>query len=130
MANLLNPPAVIFINSGLHPKVIQTIERQLYITETMSGEEFNARVDGYSSGYIDGYSDGYGFNDGYVDGYYRAYDQRILVLCNLYTQRNREKADLVLVYRYGLVYVESKKRGPPAKGISIQNVYLLDLLKS
>lgn len=129
MANLLNPPGIIFINSNLHPFVLGTLEHQLYITRTMTGEEFDHHIDGYGDGYMDEndyLGDGY-ISDGYYSAHIRGRDERILVLRDLNDYTNRALADLVLCYRYGLLYVETSKYGPPGKAIRLQNAYILDL---
>ncbi len=130
MSNLLNPPAVIFINSNLSAGVLAQLVQQLFITTVQTAEEFDTHIDGYQDGYMD--EDDY-LGDGYIsDGYYversHGLDERILVLRDLLDYTNREEADIVLCYRNGLVYVEASKYGPPGKCLTLQRVYLLSLM--
>lgn len=129
VSNLLNPPAVIFINSNLSSGVLAQLVQQLYITEVQTAEEFDTHIDGYQDGYMD--EDDY-LGDGYIsDGYYversHGLDERILVLRDLLDYTNREEADIVLCYKRGLVYVEQNKVGPTGVAITLDKVYLTKL---
>lgn len=138
MSNLLNPPAIIFINDKLSQGVVDQLVKQLFITQIQTAEEFDEHIDGYfDDGYgTDGYQDiddGYdGYADGYISDTYleliRGMGERILVMRNLLDFTNRDKADIVLSYRGGLVYVETSKVGPLGKAIKLQNVYLRTLM--
>lgn len=112
MSNLLNPTAVLFINSNLSTGVLEQLVRQLSISDVLTAEEF----------------DGYAEEDGYYTEHVHGLEQRILVLRDLMDYTNRDKADAVLCYSNGLVYVEESKFGPPGKALSLQNVYLRSLL--
>lgn len=132
MANLVNPTAVIFINSNISAGVLSQLVQQLYITEVQTADNFNQHIDGYQDGYqdeLDYLGDGY-FSDGYYTNRVHGLDQRILVLQDLKDFTNRDKADIVLKYSNGLVYVEQSKYGPPGKALKLQQVYLRSLLTS
>lgn len=126
MSNLINPSAVIFINSNLSSGVLSQLVQQLYITEVQTAEQFDAHIDGYMDGYMDEndyLGDGY-FSDGYYVERIHGLDERILVLRDLRDFTNRSEADIVLCYRNGLVYVEENKFGPPGKTLTLQRCYL------
>lgn len=130
MSNLINPTAVIFINSNISQGVLSQIVQQFYITEVQSEDEFFNHLDGYADGYEDEYDY---LGDGYIsDGYYvdriHGLDQRILVLTDLRKQMSRDMADIVLCYRRGLVYVEKNKFGPLGKALPLQHAYLRSLI--
>lgn len=131
MSNLLNPSAVIFINSNISSEVLAILVRQLFITDVQTSKEFDAHIDGYLDGYVDDndyLGDGY-FSDGYYVERIHGLDQRILVLKDLLDHTNRSEADIVLCYRNnGLIYVEKNKFGPPGKTLSLNKVYLRSFL--
>lgn len=113
MANLLNPPAIIFINQNISTGALSQIEKQLFITQTIPAVEFDQLV----------------LDDPEYCAKRRGQDQRILVLRDLLDYTNRELADAVLCLRENnLVYIEENKMGPPGKTLNLQNVYLLALM--
>lgn len=107
------PPSIIFVNQDLTDQVLSVFVRQLYITQVLDGYTF----DGYVS------SDAYFEMNVYIDGY------RILVVRDLHDYTNREKADLVLFAKDGLVSVLCNKYGPPGKTLTIDRCYYSALIE-
>lgn len=113
MANLLNPTAIIFINSNISTGVIEKLTKQLFIDQIITANEF----------------DGYVALDGYYPDEQHGLDKRILVLRDLLDYTNRDMADIVLCYSKGMIYVEESKLGPRGKTLRLQDLYLLSLYK-
>lgn len=99
MSNSLNPPAVIFLNHDISASALARIQEQLYITEVIDADTFDARL----------------LSDPSYILRTHGLDQRIIVLRSLYDLTNRSSADIVLCYKDGLLYVEDTKYGPPGK---------------
>ena len=96
------PEGIIFVNSNLSEQVRQTIERQLYITETISFEEF----DGYAT-----------------------YTGRLLVLVTDFDNvENRELADVVIYVKMGLAYILKNNFGPTGLTVQVDRMYIHKLL--
>lgn len=108
MANLLAPSAIIFVNADLSAQVQSVIERQLFIDETMTGKDFDARV---------------AVDPNYIDEIH-ARGSKILVIRPFNEYINRDKADLVLFCKNGLAGVEFNKYGPPGVTYQISSMYL------
>lgn len=108
MVNLLAPAAIIFANDDLTPAVKAVVQRQLFITDTMSGTEFDARI---------------AVDPGYVDEIH-GNGNRVLVIRPYTELDNRELADVVLFFKAGLVSVLKNNYGPPGIVYTIQRMYL------
>lgn len=106
------PPAIIFINSDFNNITQNTLVSQLYINETLTFIEFNARVA----------TDPNYATIVHLQGY------RILVILpSLRDLTNRTLADIVLFYNQGQVTVEKNNLGPPGLSLPIDrlNIYVL-----
>jgi len=106
-----HPSAIIFSNTDLSANVQAAISRQLYLTEVMTGAEFDARVAG---------------NPNYP-AIIHLNNLRILVLRDLSDLTNRSLADLVLFFKAGLAYVLFHRTGAPGFTIPIDKMYLAEL---
>ncbi len=111
MANLANPPAIIFVNNDLTQSIEDTIKRQFFISESITGEEFDVRVT----------------NDEAYPEIVKLNDLRILVKRSFYEQTNRNLADIVIFVKAGLASVEYSNVGPPGLTMPIDKMYLSDL---
>lgn len=107
MVNLLAPPAIIFCNDDLTAEVRGAIQRQLFITDTMTGAEFDARLAADPSYPAQIHGGG----------------QRILVIRSFLETANREVADLVLFCSHGIAAVEKNGFGPPGISFPIDHCY-------
>jgi hypothetical protein len=91
------PSAIIFINADMTAAQIANFEKQLYITETMSGQQFDARV----------------VADPNYPQVVHSQDLRILVIRQDFKDyTNRELADVAMFVKQGLVAIEKNKFGP------------------
>lgn len=111
MANLLAPAAIIFVNNDLTDNVKSAIQRQLFITETMTGAEFDARVEADPNYVQISHSTG----------------SRLLVVRPFTELTNRTHADIVLFIKAGLASVLANKFGPPGKTYAVEHMYLSQL---
>jgi len=102
------PEGIIFVNSNISSQVLETIQRQLFITETLDFNSFNEYInDGYSG--IDGYNSG----------------GRLLVLLNDFQiTENRDKADVVLYVKLGLAYILKNNFGPTGLTVQVDRMYI------
>lgn len=55
-------------------------------------------------------------------------DQRVMVLRDGYDMVNRDKADIVLFFKHGLVSVEFNRGGPHNITLPLDRVYLMTLI--
>lgn len=111
MAITTSPPFIIFTNT-LSPGVEQVYVRQFFISEIMTGQQF----DGYVAS-IDGY-----VQTLYIDGY------RVLVERDLFDHTNRHLANITLFYKNGLVSVLKDGYGPPILEISLDNISIASII--
>lgn len=108
------PPAIIFLNADINDIVKNTLTTQLFISESMTFSEFNARV---------------AVDPNYPDNV-RSQNLRILVILPTFRDTtNREMADLVLFYNQGQVVVEKNRFGPPGLSLPIDRINIYDLLR-
>lgn len=108
------PPAIIFLNADINDTVKNTLTTQLFINESMTFDEFNARVA--------------------ADPNYQSnvHGQGLRILVILPTFRdftNRALADVVLFYNQGQVTVEKNNLGPPGLSLPIQRINIYALLR-
>ena len=108
----MNPAAIVFVNNDLTDNVKEALVRQLFISEAITGAEFDARVVADPN-------------------YYTAVHQnnlRIMVIRNLSETTNRELADVVIFVKAGLASVEGGKFGPPGLTLPVDRLYWHELL--
>ena len=90
------PPAIIFVNDDLTNNVENVLMTQLYISEAITGEEFDARVSGEPE-----YP-----RIVHINGL------RILVIRSFRHRHNFHLADVIIFIKAGLAAVESNRCGP------------------
>lgn len=113
---------IIFINKDLTDQVKSVIQTQLYISTTMTFNEFDALIDGYIA-------------DGYTDAYYgeqvHLLKQRVLVILSDMTDiTRRELADIVCVFKNGLIYIKQSKYGQPGTTFRVSNLTMSQLVRN
>jgi hypothetical protein len=107
------PSAIIFMNNDVNPALQDKIMLQLNMTDSMSGEEFDARV----------------ASDPNYPQIIENSGQRILVLrTTLQDTTNRQYADVVMFVKSGAASILYNKYGPPADTFSIERFTIYDLL--
>ena|SRR5690606_1190218 len=111
MANLISPPAIIFCNNDLTENVKSALERQLFISETIDGYEFDARLI---------------VSPTYVQDIHKN-QLRLLVIRSYLELDNRDKADIVLFIKSGIASVLKNNFGPPGKSYAVDRMYLSQL---
>jgi hypothetical protein len=105
------PSAVILVNADLTPNVQAAIQRQLYINDTITGTEFDLRI---------------AADPNYV-AVVHANGLRVLIVRDFTDVSNRDKFDIVLFAKAGLISVEINKFGAPGQTFSIDRCYLSQL---
>lgn len=109
------PSAIIFVNSNMNNQLQTTLEKQLYIHVTLTGEEFDTLISNDPS-----YIEQVNLND-----------LRILVIrSDLFNTTNRNLADVVIHVSKGMANVEKNKFGPPISQLTIQNLNIYELLRA
>jgi hypothetical protein len=108
------PAAIIFVNNDLTDQVKSVLQSQLFISDTMSGEEFDARV---------------AADPNYVNIVHNTF-QRILVIRTFWNQTNRDLCDIAMFFKNGLLAVETNKYGPPGGTYSAANINIYQLLSA
>ncbi len=108
------PAAIIFINDDLSVFVQDTLVKQLYAKEAITGEEFDARV---------------AADPNYTTAAKQA-GFRILVIRDLSDTTNRELADIVIFVKAGLASVLENKFGPPGLTLPITTLYIYRLVNN
>lgn len=136
------PTAPIFIganptdpSSNAGPSLLSVIQTQLYIDDTMTKKEFDARVVAdpnyptivhllnlrilvivplYN---MDGYA------DGYIDGYHHHHGRHIHI-------SNIQYADVVMFVHQGLADIEKNRFGPPGQNYDIQRMNMYAMLRA
>jgi hypothetical protein len=100
--------AIIFVNDDLTTNVEQAIQRQLEITDTMDGYEFDQRVLA---------------NPNYPAIIHNT-PLRVLVIRAFTDYTNRQLADITIFVKAGLAYVEGGQNGPPAQSFQVDRMQL------
>ena len=104
--------AIIFANNDLSPKVQETLEQQLYISETIDGYTFDSRIL---------------INSMYPSTIYLN-NLRLLVIRDANDYSNRNLADVFLFIKNGLAEIEFQKNGPPTTTLPVANLNIERLL--
>lgn len=92
------PSAIIYINHELSEQVKSAIQRQLFIHQTFTVNDFDDLL----------------LSDGYYINEVRGKNKRILVIADYsQTLENKDVADVILTFKNGLLYVLDNKVGPP-----------------
>lgn len=106
------PGAIIFVNNDLTPGVEGPLVRQLYITDTITGTEFDARVAA----------------DPNYPQIIHENNLRVLVIRDFSDGYNRALADVAIFIKAGLASIESCKFGPPGQTFDIDRLTIYELL--
>ena len=115
----MNIPAIIFINTDTGSDVLNqttqdTLNTQLFIDDIITGEEFDARV----------------LADPNYPTIIHLQGLRVLVIRNDYDIiNNKELADVVLFFKYGLASILKNECGPVGLTLPIARLYLEELLR-
>lgn len=114
MTNLVAPSATIMINADAPAEAISIVQKQLFINETMSGEDFDLKIEENPNLLQD----------------VKALQIRLLVIQNFTDPSYRDQMDLVLYYANGLISIEkSIFQSPPQSSFPINSAYLSQLLQ-
>lgn len=109
------PPAIIFLNPEVSEGIISSLQEQLRINQTWTGQEFNDIINSFPT-----YPDQIHLNG-----------LRVLVLQSTYQDyTNRTLADVVLFVKNGLVNVEKNNYGPPKTSYPLDRINIYDLLRA
>lgn len=106
------PGAIIFVNNDLTPGVQGPLERQLYISESITGAEFDARVEA----------------DPNYTNIIHDNNLRVLVVREFSDGYNRNLADVAIFIKAGLASIESCKFGPPGQTFGVDRLTIYELL--
>lgn len=101
------PGAIIMVNNDLSPTIQSHLVTQLHIDESISGEEFDIRVQAYPE---------YARN-------IRALRKRLMVIRDHRDPTNRDLMDVVMFVKSGLISVTKNCFGPPGQTYGIKNIY-------
>lgn len=107
------PNAIIFVNNDLTPGVQGPLVRQLYISEVITGEEFDLRVEA----------------DPNYPLIVHQNDMRLLVIRDFADGYNRELADVAIFVKAGLAAIEDNKYGPHGVTMAVDTINIYKLLK-
>lgn len=108
------PAAIIFVNADINSEVQSTLVSQLFINDTMSFDEFNARV---------------ASDPNYPTNIHLQNLRILVILTTLQDLTNRTLADVVLFYNQGQVTVEKNNFGPPGLSRDFSRINIYDLLR-
>jgi hypothetical protein len=112
MVNSIAPAAIILVNNDLTDNVKSAVQRQLFINETVTGSEFDARLE---------------VNPNYTDVIHNS-GLRLLIVRPFTELTNRSSADIVIFIKAGLASVLVNKFGPPGKTYAVDRMYLSQLI--
>ena len=104
---------IVFVNNDLSGNVQEKLINQMFIDLLLTGEEFDAKIDGY----VDGY---------FLDSI-KANNQRVMVVRSYLKNDipnnipNRELADIILFVKSGLANVVTKEGHKPT--LPVVNLY-------
>lgn len=106
------PGAVIFVNTDLTDQVLSVLKKQLFISDTISGDEFDARIIA---------------DPNYVNIIHNTF-QRVLVIRSFWDQKNRNFCDVAMFIKNGLASIETNKFGPPGQTYQAALINIYELL--
>lgn len=112
---MLLPSGIIFVNADISTAQQQLLVNQLYITETISDQEFNQRVD----------------DDPNYPSVVHGQNYRILVIFqNFSDYTNRTLADVAMFVKQGMASILKDNFGPPIFTFPIANLNIWQLLRA
>jgi hypothetical protein len=91
------PGGIIFVNNDIVDQIRDTLIKQLFITSTLDGYEYDAYIESYP---------------GWTD-IVRNKSQRVMVIRSFYELQNRDTADVVIFVTNGIASIEKNNFGPP-----------------
>lgn len=94
---MILPGAIIFVNDDLVPQIRDTLIKQLFITNTLDGYEYDAYVESYPN----------------YPEIIRNTNQRIMVIRSFTELQSQETADVVIFVTHGVASIEKNNFGPP-----------------
>lgn len=100
------PGAVILVNNDLSPSVLNRLQIQLHISETISGQTFDLRL---------------AAEPNYVQAV-RGMRQRLLVMRDFRERENRTVFDVVIYIKESMVYIEGNCFGPTGASFALSNL--------
>jgi hypothetical protein len=106
------PSAIILVNNDLTDQVKSVLQSQLFISEIISGEEFDARVSA---------------DPNYVNIVHNSF-QRILVIRSFREETNRELFDIAIFVKAGLACIEKNNFGPPGRTYPVAKLSIYQLI--
>lgn len=108
------PAAIIFVNADLNDGIKSKLKSQLYIDETLSDTEFDARVAADPS---------------YPDQIHLNGIRVLVIRQNFRDYTNRTLADVVMFVKQGLASIEKNNFGPPALTYQIDRMNVYEILR-
>jgi hypothetical protein len=106
------PGAIIFVNNDLTEQVKSVLKNQLFLSDVISGEEFDARVIA---------------DPNYVNVIRNSF-QRVLVIRSFWDHTNRELANVVIFIKNGLAAIEQNNFGPPGQTYPVALLTIYELI--
>lgn len=107
------PSAIIFVNSDVSENVRGVLSKQLYIAESMTRAEFDARL-------VD--------DPNYID-IVHLQNLRILVYQDFWAPRTGfELCDIAIFIKTGLAYIEINKKGPTGLTLPVATLSIYSIL--
>lgn len=109
------PSSIFFINSDINDIEKNKLKNQLFIDDTMTKKEFDARI----------------VADPNYSTIIHLQGMRILVILPTFQDYvNRNLADVVMFLHQGLADIECNRFGPPGQSYPIDNITFYELLRS
>jgi hypothetical protein len=106
------PGAIIFVNNDLTDQVKSVLKSQLFLSDIITGEEFDARISS---------------DPNYVNVIKNSF-QRVLVIRSFWDHTNRELADVAIFIKNGLAYIEKNNFGPPEQTYQVAKLNIYQLI--
>lgn len=108
------PSAIIFVNADLTDSLKEILAEQLNVTETMTGEEFDARMTA---------------DPNYATIIHLQKIRILVVRSDFRDYTNRTVADVAIFVKQGLASIEKNNFGPPGLTLPLQRLNLYALLR-
>jgi hypothetical protein len=112
---MLLPSAILFINADMTSAQIQNLGRQLFISETISDQQFNERIS---------------VDPNYPQIIYGQNLRLLVIQQNLKDGYYHHLADVVMFIKQGMIAVEKNKYGPPGATFYQDRLDIWQLLRA
>jgi hypothetical protein len=109
------PPGIFLVNADLNAQNIATLQSQLYINDTMTDTEFNARV---------------AIDPNYPANIHSQYMRILVIQKDFHDLTNRTLADVVIFVKQGLATILKNNFGPPGLSLPIARLTIFALLRA